>query len=214
MADDHLGDHRHDFLEDLAALLDEQLVRRRRPSGAVRLRKPKLLRMLLENFGLEARAENVPAAGSGSSARSTIKAVATSPKMKWLSRSRKFRWPEQISGFDHQRRIGRARRDVSAAVLIAKVADEQATFMSKPKPSMPSACLDLDRHGRIGALHVGGRAEHAVDPLARLAPGARALVARRRSRPSRPGSRSARSAAPEYRGRITRDRGCPTSSTT
>src|SRR5690606_41665294 len=29
---------------------------------------------------------------------STMTAVATSPKMKWLSRSLKFRWAEQISG--------------------------------------------------------------------------------------------------------------------
>ena len=28
----------------------------------------------------------------------------------------------------------------SAAVLMPKVAEEQATFMSKAKPSMPSAC--------------------------------------------------------------------------
>ena len=44
-----------------------------------------------------------------------------------------------------------------------KVADEQATFMSKAKPPRPRACLDLDRHGRVGALHVGGRAQHRVD---------------------------------------------------
>ena len=50
MRDDHVGDHRHDLLEHLAALLDEQLVGLADPSGAARLRKPKLLRMLLENL--------------------------------------------------------------------------------------------------------------------------------------------------------------------
>jgi hypothetical protein len=38
---------------------------------------------------------------------------------------------------DDENRPGRT---MSAAVWMAKVADEQATFMSKPKPLMPSDC--------------------------------------------------------------------------
>ena len=67
-------------------------------------------------------------------------AVATSPKMKWLSRSRKFRWAEQTSGLTMSTALTEPEPMKSAAVLIPKVAEEQATFMSKPKPSMPSAC--------------------------------------------------------------------------
>ncbi len=66
-------------------------------------------------------------------------AVATSPKMKWLSRSRKFKWPEQISGLTISTALAEPLAMKSAAVLMPKVADEQATFMSNAKPSMPSA---------------------------------------------------------------------------
>ncbi|SVJ81945.1 Uncharacterised protein [Klebsiella pneumoniae] len=50
--------------------------------------------------------------------------------MKWLSRSRKFRWPVQISGLTI--RIARAWPVWIAVVAawIPKVAEEQATFMS------------------------------------------------------------------------------------
>ena len=69
-----------------------------------------------------------------------ITAVATSPKMKWLSRSRKFRWAEQISGLTISTALTEPEAMKSAAVLMPKVAEEQATFMSKAKPSMPRAC--------------------------------------------------------------------------
>ena len=36
--------------------------------------------------------------GGAIAASSTSTAVATSPKMKWLSRSRQFKWPDVISG--------------------------------------------------------------------------------------------------------------------
>ncbi|MNE61770.1 hypothetical protein D3C80_1570080 [compost metagenome] len=59
-----------------------------------------------------------------------ITAVAASPKMKWLSRSRKFRWPVQTSGLTI--RIARAWPSWTALVAACrpKVAEEQATFMS------------------------------------------------------------------------------------
>ena len=66
-------------------------------------------------------------------------AVHTSPKMKWQSRSRHSRWPEQISGFTISTERTDPPRIMSAAACMAKVADEQATFMSKPKPPMPNA---------------------------------------------------------------------------
>ena len=60
--------------------------------------------------------------------------------MKWLSRSRKLRWPEQISGLTISTAFVEPEVTKSAAVLMPKVAEEQATFMSKAKPSMPRAC--------------------------------------------------------------------------
>jgi hypothetical protein len=67
-------------------------------------------------------------------------AVATSPKMKWLSRSRKLRWPEQISGLTIRTARAEPLPTKSAAVLMPNVAEEQATFISKAKPETPSAC--------------------------------------------------------------------------
>ena len=60
--------------------------------------------------------------------------------MKWLSRSLKFRWAEQISGLIISTAPTEPEAMKSAAVLMPKVAEEQATFMSKAKPSMPRAC--------------------------------------------------------------------------
>src|SRR6056297_1132797 len=68
------------------------------PSGRVRRRKPLLLRMLFENLVAQ-RVEWIrKCAPLASSAGSITTAVQTSPKMKWQSRSRHSRWPEQISG--------------------------------------------------------------------------------------------------------------------
>ena len=105
--------------------------------------------MLLENwvFSRVPRMSQPPPAGV-ISARSTITAVATSPKMKWLSRSRKFRWPEQISGLTIRTARAEPLVTKSAAVLIPKVADEHATFMSKAKPPTPSAfCTSMAMAG-------------------------------------------------------------------
>ena len=110
------------------------------PSGAARFRNPKLLRILFENcvFSFVPRIFQCAAGAIVSFSIST--AVATSPKMKWLSRSVKLRWPEQISGFTISTDLACPARTKSAAVCIPNVAEEHATFMSKAKPSMPSAC--------------------------------------------------------------------------
>ncbi|MNC51956.1 hypothetical protein D3C75_1012740 [compost metagenome] len=60
--------------------------------------------------------------------------------MKWLSRSRKFRWPVHTSGLTISTARAWPRATLLAAVWMPKVADEQATFMSKAKPWIPSAC--------------------------------------------------------------------------
>ena len=57
-------------------------------------------------------------------------AVATSPKMKWLSRSRKFRWPEQISGLTTSTERAAPFSTELTAACRPKVAELQATFMS------------------------------------------------------------------------------------
>ena len=66
------------------------------------------------------------------SAASTTSAVQTSPKMKWQSRSRHSRWAEVISGFTTSTHDALPQRMALTACSSAKVAEEQATFMSKP----------------------------------------------------------------------------------
>jgi hypothetical protein len=53
-------------------------------------------------------------------------------------------------------------RIMSAAAWMPKVAEEQATFMSKAKPPVPQQLLDLDCDGRIGAFVVGGGTDHRI----------------------------------------------------
>jgi len=85
-----------------------------------------------EIYKLEADKETTAAQKSIEDQRAQQQAVAASPKMKWLSRSRQFRWPLVISGLT----INTARACplciAATAVWMPKVADEQATFMSKP----------------------------------------------------------------------------------
>jgi hypothetical protein len=66
-------------------------------------------------------------------------AVQTSPKMKWQSRSFQARWAEVISGSTTSTARAAPHFTALTAISMPKVAEEQATFMSKPKPWMPSA---------------------------------------------------------------------------
>ena len=56
MADDHLGDHRHHFLENLAALLDEQLVRQVPARQARRGSESRIVADVVRELSFEARA--------------------------------------------------------------------------------------------------------------------------------------------------------------
>jgi len=59
--------------------------------------------------------------------------------MKWQSRSRNSRCPEQISGLITSTARAEPVSTALRAMSMPKVAEEQATFMSKAKPPMPSA---------------------------------------------------------------------------
>ena len=89
--------------------------------------------MLLENCV----ASRVPStsqrsAATAVSARSIRMAVHTSPKIKWQSRSRHSWWAEVISGFTTSTQRLLPERTAFTACSSANVAEEQATFMSKP----------------------------------------------------------------------------------
>ena len=66
-------------------------------------------------------------------------AVQTSPKMKWQSRSFQARCGEVISGSTTSTARAEPHLTALTAISMPKVAEEQATFMSKPKPLTPSA---------------------------------------------------------------------------
>ena len=102
--------------------------------------KPALLRMLLENTVFNCVPSTSKAPAGAVSSRSTRMAVHTSPKMKWQSRSFQARCGEVISGFTTSTARAEPHLTAFTAISMPKVADEQATFMSKPKPLMPSAC--------------------------------------------------------------------------
>src|SRR3990167_11077718 len=70
---------------------------------------------------------------------SIITAVQTSPKIKWLSLSLKFKCALQISGITIITRFAISLLIVEYAVCIAKVAEEQATFISKANPLIPNS---------------------------------------------------------------------------
>ncbi|MNQ88120.1 hypothetical protein D3C85_1033740 [compost metagenome] len=91
-----------------------------------------MLRILLENSVASLQSTTSKrCAAVASSARSSSTAVQASPKMKWLSRSRKFRCAEQISGFTISTARAWPEAMAPTAVWMPKVAEEQATFMSK-----------------------------------------------------------------------------------
>ncbi len=101
--------------------------------SSLRLMKPKLLRIALENCV----ASLVPTISHWSdevavSALSMTVAVHTSPKMKWQSRSFHSMCADVISGFTTSAHLTLPERTALTACSMAKVADEHATFMSKP----------------------------------------------------------------------------------
>src|SRR5215469_10203963 len=61
MIDDQLGDHRHDFLEDLAALLHEQLVGPADAFGRGAVQEAEIVADVVGEFGLELARDDLPA---------------------------------------------------------------------------------------------------------------------------------------------------------
>ena len=125
-------------LNTLRPFCMNRISRRSSIASRVGRKKPLLLRILFENWVAQ-RVERTLNPSCPSS-RSSRTAVATSPKMKWQSRSRHSRWPEVISGEITSARFTDPARIMSAAVWMPNVAEEQATFMSKAMPPAPMSC--------------------------------------------------------------------------
>ena len=164
LLDDHRRDHRHDFLEHLASFLDEQLVGAvAASSGAARLRKPKLLRMLFENtvLSLVPRMSQCAAGAmstvfdqhrGGDIAEDEV-AVAVAPV-------------EMAAGdlrADDQHAARVARAHVVRRGLDTERGGRARDVHVEAEPLDAQRVLDLDRHRGIGALHVRRGAQHRVD---------------------------------------------------
>ena len=146
--------------------------RSQNPSGRGRRRKPLLLPILLENVVAQ-RVERISKWGPvAASIRSINVAVATSPKMKWQSRSPHSRWPEQISGFttsaDRTRAHHIRRPDAERS---RRTGDTHV----KSKAIYPQRVLDFDGDGGIGALHIRRRKDHQIHIFCGLPAWARAF---------------------------------------
>ena len=129
-------------LEHLAALLHEQLVARRpTPSGRRAVQEAEVVADVVGELRLQPRAQDLPAAAWPASASSTITAVADVAEDEVAVAVAEVQVARADLRIDHQHgACAEPEATKSAAVLMPKVAEEQATFMSKAKPSMPSAC--------------------------------------------------------------------------
>ena len=107
MGEDEVRYQRHDFPVDLAAFLHEQLVASADTVRSGAVQETEIVADVVGESRLELGRYYFPGVAPLTvSVRSTTNAVAASPKMKWLSRSRKFACPERISGL--QTRMARA----------------------------------------------------------------------------------------------------------
>ena len=129
-----------------------------------RLRKPKLLRMLLENsvFSFEPRIAHAPARRDLSRSR-PARATAASPKMKCVSRSRKLRWPVVSSGLTTSTERAWPARTMSIGVLDRERGRRAGDVHVVAKAACAELVLHFDRQRRIGALQRRARADHGVD---------------------------------------------------
>jgi hypothetical protein len=151
----------HHFLEHLAAFLRKVLSRSSGSVSSQRFRKPALLRMLLLNWW-PAWCPAPPSARPIGPCRraSTMSAVQTSPKMKWQSRSRHSRWAEVISGLTTSTRVALPQRTALTPVRGEGGRRTGHVHVEAVAAGAQCACWISHGHRRVGALHVGGGADH------------------------------------------------------
>ena len=177
MREDQFGDHRHDFLEDLAALLHEQLVGLADAFRRGAVQEAEIVADVVGEFRLELRRDDFPAAGlrgvralddeGGGHVAEDEMAVAVAEI--------------EMAGTDlriaHQDRARMAGRDHVGGGLQRECRRRTGHVHVEAEAIDAERVLHFDRHGGIGALHVRGADEHAVD-VAGLAVGALHRIAR------------------------------------
>ena len=177
MLADHRRDHRHHFLEHLAPFLDEQFVRRADRLGGGAVEEAEIVADIVGEHCLEPRSNDLP--------------VRAGCKVLGLDQHRGGDIAEDemavavahvvVAGADlradHQHRTGIARTDEIGSSLDTESGRGTGDVHVKPEAFDPQRILYLDRHRRIGTLHVRGGAEHCID-IGCVAPGARQRIER------------------------------------
>ncbi len=157
MAADLLGHHRAHFLEHLAAFLAEELVALADAALITPVEKTEIIADVVREFGLQAGAENFPLivrAGVAFCFQHQRRGHVTKNKMAVAV------FPGQVAGTDfrvhHHHAAGVAGADRIAGGLQAEGGGRAGhVHVVTPAAFHAEVMLDLDRHGRVRALHVG-----------------------------------------------------------
>ncbi len=176
--DDHGGDHRHDFLEHLAAFLDEQLVGLRSrlvdgPVGAVQ--KAEIVADIVGENGLQPGTQYVPMPrrrdglvldqNRGGDVAEDEMAVAVAP----------VEVARTDFGIHDEHAPCMPRTNIVGRGLDAEGCRGAGDIHVEGKAVDAQRLLNLDRHRGVGALHVRRRAQHRID-VGGIAAGARQRV--------------------------------------
>lgn len=167
--DDHLADHRHHLAEHLAAFLDEQLVLGADAFGGRAVQEAEVVADVVGEHRLQPRTQDFPTAlgqisvlddhGRG---HVTEDEVAVAVLEVQVARA--------DLGIDHQHSLGAAGGDEVGGGLDAEGGRRTGHVHVEGEAVDTQGLLHLDGHGRVGALHVRGRADHCADLADRLAP--------------------------------------------
>ena len=171
------GSQRHHFLEHFAAFLAEGLVARVRVAVLAAVEKAEVVADAVGKLGGQLGAQHFPLVGRSGTVgpldnyrRADIAkdevAVAVIPGL--VARG--------DLGVDHQHALGAAGTHGVDGLLDGKGGRRAGHIHVKPIAARPQRLLDLDGHGRVGALHVGRRAQHGINLVAGLAGGIQRLA--------------------------------------
>ena len=153
MFDDHVGDHRHHFAEDLAPLLNEQLVRLADSFRRGAVQEAEVVADIVGELGLQPCAQDVPAArglrrvldnhGGGDVAEDEVAVAVAEIQVAGAD-----------LGIDHQHGLGRTGGHEVGGRLDPECRRRAGDVHVERKAFDAQRLLHFDGHGRIGALHV------------------------------------------------------------
>ncbi len=160
---DHVRHHRHDFLENFAAFLNEQLVRRVDAFWRGAVQEPEIVADIVRELGLQFGAKNLPMADRCNALFLDKDSCGHVAKDEMAVAIREI----QVAGTDfrihHQHGFRATGPDEVSCGLNAECGRRARHIHVKGKAATPQCVLHFDRHGGIGALHVGRGADNGVN---------------------------------------------------